>query len=509
MRDYDVVIVGAGTTGCVIGEALARRGIKVLCIEAGGRGGFQGPLSLAGDGGIEGVRPSHILDSTLGSFYGYKMFNGLGGMGQYYAGWTYRYRPNDLRLRTLYGVGADWPIEYAELLRWYQAAEALMGVCGEPDPGVPGQPPYPMPAFPVDYATQVFNRRTGGRLPFSPAPQSRNRQAWDGRPACLGYRQCWLGCPNEAKWTPQNSVLKRSGATPGLEFLLRAPVVFIEAGPGGDITGVRCLTRTGEVRITARSFVLAANGVENPRLLLHCRQPHAPDGLGNRSGQVGRNYLGHPEAHWVVDLGEPVFGGRGPLHSSHCTMFTDHPERAQASAFNLNSIETALPPVTIDPALWGADLVRKAQESGTTVRLTVSYEMLPDPANYIDLGPQTDALGLSLARIHYNLTDYGRRGVERSRRLIEPLLKASGITHYDLPEPHGDGAHWMGATRMGFNKDDSVADSHGRVWDHPNLYIAGASLYPTSTTFNPIETSVALALRTAAKIAETVQPGAG
>ena len=40
-------------------------------------------------------------------------------------------------------------------------------------------------------------------------------------------------------------------------------------------------------------FVLAAGAIHTPKLLLHSRNQHWPDGLANRSGLVGRNLMFH------------------------------------------------------------------------------------------------------------------------------------------------------------------------------------------------------------------------
>jgi choline dehydrogenase-like flavoprotein len=55
----------------------------------------------------------------------------------------------------------------------------------------------------------------------------------------------------------------------------------------------------------------------------------------------------------------------------------------------------------------------------------------------------------------------------------------------------------MGTTRMGADRETSVATASGRSHDHPNLWFAGSSLFPTSATGNPTLTIAALALWTA------------
>ena len=64
----------------------------------------------------------------------------FGGGSNCWWGCTPRLLPNDFRLRSAYGVGADWPVQYDELEGFYQEAEEIMAVSGPreapfPDPG--------------------------------------------------------------------------------------------------------------------------------------------------------------------------------------------------------------------------------------------------------------------------------------------------------------------------------------------------------------------------------------
>jgi choline dehydrogenase-like flavoprotein len=506
--DYEAIIVGGGTTGSLIAYELGRLGRRVLVVEAGGTAQMKWPVNLAGDGGIEApphFRQSFRMNSDLGTQY-HLAVRGLGGAGQVYAGWAYRYNPIDFCLKSTYAVGADWPLTFQELLPFYLQAERLIGISGQEISNMPGTAqPYPMPAFPIDYATQVFNRKLKGELAFTPAPQSRNRIPYDGRPACRGYRMCWE-CPLEAKWTPQNCVIRKSYQLKNVEYLIKSPVVFVEVGSSGKVDSIRCLSTDGEKRLTAGIFVIACNGIETPRLMLHCKQPNAPAGIANSTGLVGRNYMGHPHVDWLIDLGENVYGGRGPLHSSNCTHFADHPDRANSSAVNLHYIQATLPEIKLNTELWGEALIRDAQaDTGQVVHLGIESEMLADERSFISLDQDVDQLGLPIVRINYFLTDYVRRGLERIAEILRAAERRGDIKGFEQNHPEHDGGHWMGATRMGSSRENSVADSFGRTWDHPNLFIVGASLYPTSTPFNPIETSVALVLRAAPEIESSLK----
>ena len=66
--------------------------------------------------------------------------------------------------------------------------------------------------------------------------------------------------------------------------------------------------------------------------------------------------------------------------------------------------------------------------------------------------------------------------------------------------------HPMGTARMGADPASSVTDPAGAVRGTTGLYVADASLLPTSVGVNPMMTIIACSLRVAGAIAERPQP---
>jgi choline dehydrogenase-like flavoprotein len=58
----------------------------------------------------------------------------------------------------------------------------------------------------------------------------------------------------------------------------------------------------------------------------------------------------------------------------------------------------------------------------------------------------------------------------------------------------------MGTTRMGDDASTSVIDGQCQVWGTKNLFIAGSSVFPTSSHANPTQMIVALAIRLADRL---------
>ena len=81
----------------------------------------------------------------------------VGGTTWHWGGLAMRFRPNDFRLKSEFGVGVDWPFGYDELEPWYEDAEDEIGVSGDDDFdwGAPRKSGYPMPKIPMSYADTV------------------------------------------------------------------------------------------------------------------------------------------------------------------------------------------------------------------------------------------------------------------------------------------------------------------------------------------------------------------
>ncbi len=533
--EADVIIVGSGFAGALLADRLARAGVSVAVLEAGpqvNRGAaFQtfldAPIKtpespyerLAEAEFPDTANPHHWFRQSGPDVFKSTYLKAVGGTSWHWLGTCVRYVPNDFRMNTRFGRAVDWPIGYDELEPHYVEAEHELGVAGDSDEdlGSPRSAPFPMPPIPRTWLDRVYERALAGTsYQVRMTPQARNSIAWHGRPACCGSASCIPICPVAAKYDAL--VHLQRAQDNGATIHDRTTATFIETGPDGRISALRLRRADGtgdEAR--GRLYVLAANAIETPRLLLHSRSEQTPAGVANKSDQVGRNLMDHPiQLSWAL-AGEPVWPYRGPISTSGIENLRDGAFRDARSAMRIQisndgwSWPTGGPATLADTltrrGLGGAALRRAmADHASRHVQLAAMTEQLPDPENRVTLdSTDRDPYGIPLPRLHYRVGEYSRAGLAAARAAhgeIFARLNASEIHH--AQEFQGAG-HIIGTTCMGDDPQRSVVNRDLRCHDHDNLFLVGAGAFPTASTANPTLTIAALALRAAATITEALR----
>ncbi len=525
--DADVVVIGAGISGALIASKLAAQGVKVTLLEAGPEvrradavAQFMGALVKVPECAYPNApyAPHPTSDKPSGYYVqsGPQDFRStylrqVGGTTWHWLGTCLRFVPDDFRLASRFGRGVDWPIDYAELEPWYAKAEGEIGVAGDAasDLGSPRSSPYPMPAIaPTFLDRQVAAAFEGTPLELRPTPQGRNSVPRDDRVPCCGNASCIPVCPIQAKYDATVHVARAKAA--GARLMARSVVTFLEVAADGAIAAARFKRPDGSAgRVTAKTFVLAAHGIETPKLLLMSKQPRAPNGVANASDQVGRNLMDHPTQLSYALTRSPVWPYRGPLSTSGVESSRAGDWRATRPSFRIEvgndgwSWPTGAPVHDVAPlagrGLRGAAL-RDALRDRTSreLRFATLTEQLPDPANRVVPDPVArDALGIPRPRIAYRLDAYTLSGLAYARRVHEEAFTRMGASeiHHNPDSDFQGAGHVLGTARMGRDASQAVVDADLRAFGHRNLFIAGSAVFPTGAAANPTLTIAALALR--------------
>jgi choline dehydrogenase-like flavoprotein len=320
-------------------------------------------------------------------------------------------------------------------------------------------------------------------------------------------------CPIGAKYDA--SVHARLAQNAGAQIIDQAIAYRVQVDERDRVNAIAFKRPDGSEHVAiGRYFVIAAHGVETPRLLLMSRSDRLPEGVANRSDQVGRNLMDHPVQVSLALSRDPVYPYRGPGEISGIEHMRDGAFRTRHAAFRTpigndgwsfgGDTLVALAHQFIEEGQRGSDLHNALGQAGVRqVRLAALVEQLPDANNRVTLADKEDALGLPRPRLTYAHDDYVMNGRDEARKLADLVfdgLAATQRTHVNMPFGAG---HIMGTYRMGNDPKTSVVNPVGRTHDHPNLFLVGSGVFPTGATANPTLTLAALALMAAAEITET------
>jgi choline dehydrogenase-like flavoprotein len=424
--------------------------------------------------------------------YPWNYVYGVGGSSLHWSGAALRLAAADFKMRSSFGVMDDWPLSLEQLEPFYAQAEAALGVAGAPagndngDLGLPGARVLPShPPSPIDEAMAPHLQ------PFVPLPQARPSRPLQGRPACCGSATCQL-CPVDARFSALNGL----GAVldhPGLDLRRETVAARLRLDPRGEVEGVEALGTGGErLLVRGRRYVLAANGIENPALLLRSEL----DGPA-----VGRYLFDHGHTTATVTFRRELEPGVGnTLATGLSEAFREGAFRSERSAAILIPFNpgAAIAPLLIDGIAARED--GKAMRAAAvarwrrTVPVDLLTEDLPRPERRVTLSPNRDSFGLPLNRTAYPPPGpYESAGIESAIAALRERLAPLGVEAIETgPGPRG--GHLMGTCRMGA-PGKGVVDGEMRHLEVENLFVAGSSAFPTYAPVHPTLTIAALALR--------------
>jgi gluconate 2-dehydrogenase alpha chain len=483
----------------------------------------------------------------------YGSFNpgqGVGGSAIHWSGMLWRDLQTDFKYRSHYTekYGAkklpegntiqDWPWDYNELEPYYTRMEYDIGASGQVGNlnGVkieggnifeePRSVPYPLPPLNVTIPSRMF-AEASQKLGYHPFPQPAGiaSQAFvdrfgNIRSGCLYCGFCTrYGCEVDAKAEPINTHIPPALATGRYEIRPNSKVTGINVNSSGLATGVTYIDEKGQEQEQPADVVLVTGfTLTNNRLLLISRSQAHPNGVGNDKSRVGKNYT---YQHW-----HDVSMGKFPGRRFNLYMGNTSTQNVifdfQADVFdhsNLNFVGGAMlfstlgerDPNTSADSLplkgspkksWGQDWKDELTHYWDSVStITMQGESLPYVDQFLDLDPIYKAAdGKPLLRITFDWhqNDYAmyKYVVSKADEIMKVMGPAEMHTAKDLLAYNihdYQSTHPTGGTIMGTDPSNSVTNKYGQVWDTPNVFVTGASLFPQNPGVNPTGAVLALA----------------
>ncbi len=508
-KQVDVLVVGSGAAGSVVAAINAEAGKEVLILEAGPKRRLTDLVSsqiharkLKWSGAFVEEQGDLKIGHNFNSGYGTG-----GGALHHFAVWP-RLHENDFTVRSDYGKGLDWPINYKTLQPFYDRIQDEVGVSGDAvaEKWRPPGKSYPLPPLPVFAQGRVIARgfeRLG--IHTAPIPMAVKSQPYKGRSACLYDGWCDAGCPIGALANPLVTYLPRAMKA-GASIQHDATVAkVIHDSSGTKATGVEYHDSSGALHtVYAKQVVLCAFAVQNARLLLNSASEKHPNGLANANDMVGRYLMTHPSQAvfgLMAEETQPHLGPTGGQLICHDHYANKRPSEDSFGSYQWLIANAAKPNDLLGiansrPDIYGKALepfMRRASKHFALMNLVGEDVALAN--NRVTLSANRDLNGVPLAATTHSLLPETwsmlKRGVQQGKN----VFKAAGAEETWAGNPFG--MHIMGGTVMGSESDSSVTDDFGRTHSVESLYLTGPGGFPSSGAVNPTFTIHALALRTA------------
>lgn len=552
---YDVCIVGSGAGAGPVAYELSRAGYKVAVLE---KGPWFKTEDFSKDEMVATRRDIYIprvkdectvlergneekgwtAKSTRVTGVNFWNGNMVGGSSNLMSAYFHRMKPNDFRLKSEYGEikggnVEDWPISYNDLESYYTKVEEVIGVSGkvtqhqflEPR----STPDFPYPPLQENIVSSWIDKAANelGVETF-PTPRGVLSLPKENRKSCYLSGYCGsYGCSSDAKGSSRVALLNQAIATGNCTILPNSKVFLLEE-ENKQVKKVHYYNLKGEKEnIEAKITVVAAQAIESARLLLMSKSNNFPNGLGNNSGQVGKNLvfsaggvgsgiidydkLSEEDAKslkqhglWVnratqqwYEIDDAPF--KGKVKGGTVDFVFEH-SNGVTKAFNQKYDENR-------NLVFGSELKNKLL-THFTKRRKLNFEIFvdwtPNENCYITLDEkEKDKWGDPVAKVRLGYNEYDLEvGNYIAKKTEEILVKMgahdvkSGV--FGTPPANLQ----AGGCRFGNNPKKSVLDKNCKSHEVDNLYVTDGSFMPTggSTTFT--FTIYANSFRVADKIKE-------
>lgn len=523
-RTYDLCLVGAGPAGITIAAELERSGLSILLAESGGLkpGATPDDLNVGESIGY----PADLLTSR---------FRGLGGTSTRWGGRCAMLDDIDFERRDWID-DSGWPLSLDSLLPSYERARSILNLNDDwsSDEDVLAQlSPQARQQGEADLRPYVWR-----------VPSPYRRKSFKA-----------LALPASFKGFDFGAVYRQQLArSQSVHVLLNATLVALQSrSEACDIEAVRLASLSGRrATIRARHFVLCCSGVENARILLNA----SPELLecANRHDVIGRYLAQHP----VASIGTVQTDRDGAMRLQRTYNVFQRPPRvsvayttglaltrAAQQAHRLCNASVTLTYEANASSSWAA--FKRLKQSATTrtlgskdvsdgvtvlrkfpmvnlarryvfgreiyhrdpiIHVNAHLEQAPNRDSRIYLSNDRDRLGVRRVVMDWRISGAELKTVRFLAGATKSELRRRGLGELETPswissgEPLSAGhlasnEHHIGTTRMADDPEKGVVDRNCKVHGLDNLFVAGASVFPTGGHANPTLTIVALSIRIA------------
>lgn len=472
MEKYDLVVAGTGFASTFfLKKYLEKSGadVRVLVLERGHLfPQAERRKKLSGE-----TPPSAGLNPESGETYlntnpekHWAFSVGFGGSSNCWYACTPRFLPSDFKMKSLYGVGEDWPITYDELEPYYTHVERYMDISGPDETPFPKSTRYPLPAHSFSTVDKLLHKAYGNQ--YISQPTARASRAVNGRNACCVSAVCSV-CPVNAKFTIENSNLNVYD-DPRVKLIFGAHAHSLDL-EGNRARKVNFVKDGKEVQAEGEVIALGTNAIFNANILLNSNDsnPFTGKGLGEQLGLDAVVYLkdlaNTGGSTWVTANGYMLYDG-------------DHRKEYAACLMESNNA----PYIRIESGKW---------RHIATFRMI--FDDLPSDNNFIRRGNDWFR-----PEVHFKENSaYTWKAVDKMKEKLPGILSPLPVERIDYQEPFKTEAHILGTTRMSLSADRGVVDKNLIHHQYRNLFVLGSGSFTTYSPNNPTLTLSALSLMAA------------